>query len=156
MFSNKLNNIIELLLEKHLDDYFFAYILNWLKESDFQYILDSVYNNYIYKNKKYEITDYKKLKKDLIINFLNDNNINYMIKWGKIVKITKSRNAFISDGSSNIFADKKYIDNKMKTGNMVKYFVIEIYNNEKKCKLPQAVVINVGGNYEVLRSKKRI
>lgn len=148
--------IIELLLEKHLDDYFFAYILNWLKESDFQYILDSVNDYYIYKNKKYEITDYKKLKKDLIINFLNDNNINYMIKWGKIVKITKSRNAFISDGSSNIFADKKYIDNKMKTGNMVKYFVIEIYNNEKKCKLPQAVVINVGGNYEVLRSKKRI
>lgn len=146
--------IIELLLEKHIDDYYYAYILNWLKESNYKFILDSIDDYYEYKNSKYNIIDCKKLKATIILNLLKEKNINSSIKCGKIVKITKLKNAFIFDGLSNIFVDKKYIDKKMKIGNVVKYFVIEIYNNEKKCKLPQAVVINIGGNYEVLCSKK--
>lgn len=153
--SNTALFVIELLLEKHLDDYFYAYILNWLKGSNFKFILDNVDDCYEYENKKYKIIDYKKLKTSVIVNLLKEKNINSLIKYGKIVKITKLKNAFISDDSSSIFVDKKYIDKKMKVGNMVKYFMIEIYSNEKKCKLPQGVVIDIGGNYEVLRSKKR-
>ena len=147
--------IMELLIDNHLEDYFYAYILNWLKESKFKFILDKVNNCYKYENNKYKIIDYKKLKTSIILQLLNEKCMKSLIKCGKITKITKLRNAFILDGSSNVFVDKKYINKKIKVGDLVKYFVIEKYNNEKKCKLPQAVVINIGGNYEVLCSKKR-
>lgn len=146
--------IIELLMDKHIDDYFYAYILNWIKDSNYKVILEEISDCFEFKDNKYKIINYKKLKKVIISKFLEEKSINSFIKCGKIVKITKLRNAFLFD-DSNIFVDKKYVSPKMRIGDTVKYFVIEIFNNEKGCKLPQAVVINIGGNYEVLCSKKR-
>ena len=77
-----------------------------------------------------------------------------MIKCGKIVNITKCKNAFIYDGSINVFVDKKYVDKNIKLGDIVRYFVIERYNVEKNTKLSQAIIIKIGGNYEILCSKK--
>ena len=71
------------------------------------------------------------------------------------VNITKCKNAFIYDGSINVFVDKKYVDKNIKLGDIVRYFVIERYNVEKNTKLSQAIIIKIGGNYEILCSKKR-
>lgn len=147
--------VIELLLERHLDDYLYVYILIWLNNSSYNYIVNGLKGCYEYNNKKYKIINRKKLRNSIILNAMKDNNIELQIKSGKIVKITKSKNAFLNNGESNIFVDKKYLDKNIKVGDMVKYFVIEKYNCEKKCVLSQAVIINIGGNYEVLRSKKR-
>lgn len=146
--------IIELLLERKLDDYFYAYILNWLKNSKYKFIFETLDDCYKYENKKYNILNYKKLKKNIILNFINDKNLSNLIKCGKIVNITKCKNAFIHDGSINIFVDKKYVDKKIKLGDTVRYFVIEKYNIEKNTNLSQAIIVEIGGNYEVLCSKK--
>lgn len=152
--SNTILLIIELLLERKLDDYFYAYILNWLKNSKFKFIVETLDDCYKYENKKYNILNYKKLKKNIILNIINDRNLGNLIKCGKIVNITKCKNAFIYDGSINIFVDKKYVDKKIKLGDTVRYFVIERYNIEKNTNLSQAIIVEIGGNYEILCSKK--
>lgn len=152
---NTILYIIELLMEKKLDDYFYAYILNWLRKSNYKDIFGKLDKYYKYENNKYIILNYKKIKEIIILNFINDKKLNKLIKHGKIVNITRNKNAFVSDGTINIFTDKKYISKNTKKGASVRYFVVEKYNIIKKDKIAQAIIINGGGNYEILCGKKR-
>lgn len=147
--------IIELLLERKLDDYFYVYILKWLNNSKYKFIVEESAECYKYENKKYNILNYKKLKKNIIYNIVNDKKISGLIKCGKIINITKCKNAFIYDGSKEIFVDKKYVDKKIKLYDTVTYFIIEKYNIKKNMNLSQAIIIKIGGNYEILCSEKR-
>lgn len=153
--SSAILYIIELLIEKKLDDYFYAYILNWLKKSSYKDIYEKLDKYCKYENNKYVILNYKKIKEIIISNLINDKKINKLIKYGKIVNITRNKNAFVSSEATNIFIDKKYLSKNVKKGDSVWYFVVEKYNIIKKNKISQAIIINIGGNYEILCSKKR-
>lgn len=136
--------IIELLQEKILNEYYYVYILSWLKNSDFKYIQCHATHYYKFEG-KYEFNNVNKLKECILKSLVSDYKLKEFIKEGKLIKITKLGNGFISDGRNNTFCNKKYLTRKMNLGVIVKYIVIKVYSEEKKRILPQAIIVNFGG-----------
>ncbi len=134
--------VVEILLNHHVEDYFFAYIINWLKNSKYSSIIDLIKDYFLFEDNKYKITNCKEMKKVIISNLLCNQDISSFIKNGTIASITKSGNAFVTAGNSNIFVDKKYVDRNDKVGNDVKYYVIEMFNTQSEKITKQAILIN--------------
>ena len=104
----------------------------------------------------YKIIDKKRIKQVIISIICHKKEISDLLLDGKITNITKSGNGFIKENGKSFFVNKIYIDNSIKNGTTVKFFLIEKYNEEKKYNVKEAILINRRYLNEILRSKKRV